>query len=74
MSVAATPKHRRSFFKPLYDRWGLLAGGGNGLHACLFISFYCYTFGEANTCRGRSLGVMDDAQTILIQVSFNIDR
>jgi hypothetical protein len=44
------------------------------MHGWLFICFYFDKFGEASTYCGRALGVGDDTQTILNQISFNIDR
>jgi len=56
------------------DCWRGRARGDNGLHGRLFICFYYDKFGEASTFCGRTLGVGDDTQTILNQISFNIDR
>jgi hypothetical protein len=56
---------------------GTVGGGAAGdivLLGWLFICFYYDKIEEASTFRGQTLGVGDDTQTILNQISFNIDR
>jgi hypothetical protein len=71
--VGCNAKAPSQLFKPVGTVGGE-GGGDNGLYGWLFIGFYYDTLGEASTYCGRALGVGDDTQTILNQISFNIDR